>query len=198
MNLIDRAKNIIISPKTEWDVVANEEPNIQQIITGYVFPLALVPAIALVIGWGVIGIMGFTSFNYGIALALVQLINAVVSVFLAAFVIDALAPSFGSQKNLGRALQLIAYSMTPIWVGGILNIIPAISWLGSLFGLYGLYVMYLGFSPLMQTLEEKKIGYIIVSIVVLIVVYFVIAAILTTILLSVFGLSMWGAANFYN
>jgi hypothetical protein len=58
--------------------------------------------------------------------------------------------------------------------------------------------MYLGFSPLMQTPEEKKIGYIIVSIVVLIVVYFVIAAILTTILLSVFGLSMWGAANFYN
>ena len=59
MNLIDRAKNIITSPKTEWDVVANEEPNIQQIITGYVFPLALLPAIAMVIGWGVIGIMGF-------------------------------------------------------------------------------------------------------------------------------------------
>ena len=49
MNLIDRAKNIIISPKTEWDVVANEEPNIQQIITGYVFPLAIIPAIALLI-----------------------------------------------------------------------------------------------------------------------------------------------------
>ncbi len=197
MNLIDRAKKIIMSPKTEWDVVTNEEPNIQQIITGYVFPLAVLPAIAMVIGWGVIGMMGFKSFNYGIAMALVQLLNAVFSVFIAAFVIDALAPSFGSQKNLGRALQLIAYSMTPVWVGGILNIIPAISWLGSLFGLYGLYLLYIGLSPVMKTSEEKKLGYVIVSIVVLIVVYFVIAAILTAILFSVFGLSMWGAANFY-
>lgn len=197
MNLVERAKNIIISPKTEWDVVTSEEPNIQQIITGYVLPLAVLPAIAMVIGWGVIGMMGFKSFNYGIALALVQLLNAVVSVFIAAFVVDALAPSFGSQKNLGRALQLIAYSMTPVWVGGILNIIPVIGWLGSLFGLYGLYLLYIGLSPVMKTPEEKKIGYVIVSIVVLLVVYFVIAAILTAILLSVFGLSMWGAANFY-
>ncbi len=196
MNLIDRAKKIIISPKTEWDVVTNEEPNIQQIITGYVLPLAVLPSIAMVIGWGVIGMMGFKSFNYDIAMAVVQLLNAVVSVFIAAFVIDALAPSFGSQKNLGRAVQLVAYAMTPAWIGGLLNILPSLSWLGSLFGLYGLYLLFLGFVPLMKTPEEKKVGYIIVSIVVVIVVYFVIAAILMAIMLSVFGLSMWGAANF--
>ncbi len=197
MNLIDRAKNIIISPKTEWDVVANEEPNIQQIITGYVLPLALVPTIAMIIGWGLIGMLGFKSFNYGIAMGLVTLLNALVGVFVAAFVIDALAPSFGSQKNLGKAVQLVAFAMTPAWIGGILNILPALSWLGGLFGLYGLYLLFLGFVPLMKTPEEKKVGYIIVSIVVVIVVYFVIAAILTAIMLSVFGLSMWGAVNYY-
>jgi hypothetical protein len=197
MNLVERAKNIILSPKTEWEAVANEEPNIQQIIVSYVLPLALIPTIAIMIGWGVIGIVGFTSFSYGIAMALVTLLNALISVFVAAFVIDALAPSFGSQKSLGRALQLVAFSMTPAWVGGILNIIPSIGWLGSLFGLYGLYLLYIGLSPLMKTPEEKKIGYVIVSIVVLLVVYFVIAAILTAILLSVFGLSVWGAANYY-
>jgi len=197
MNLFDRAKNIIISPKNEWEVVANEEPNTQQIIVGYVFPLALVPTIAIIIGWGLIGIFGFKSFNYGIAIGLVTLLNALISVFVAAFVIDALAPSFGSQKNLGRAVQLVAYSMTPVWIGGILNIIPSLSWLGSLFGLYGLYLLFIGVVPLMKTPEEKKVIYIIISIIVLIVVYFVIAAILTAILLSVFGLSLWGAANIY-
>lgn len=197
MNLIERAKNIIISPKTEWEAVANEEPNIQQTIVGYVFPLALVPTIAMIIGWGLIGILGFKSFNYGIAMGLVTLLNALIGVFVAAFVIDALAPSFGSEKNLGRAVQLVAYAMTPAWVGGIFNILPSLSWLGSLFGLYGLYLLFLGVVPLMKTPEEKKVGYIIVSIIVVIVVYFVIAAILTAILLSVFGLSMWGAANLY-
>ena len=196
MNLIERAKNIIVSPKTEWDAIANEEPNIQQVLIGYVIPMSLIPAIAIIIGWGLIGVYGFTSLNYGIALAVVQVVTAILSVFVAAFVIDALAPSFGSQKNLGRAVQLVAFSMTPAWVGGILNILPSISWLGSLFGLYGLYLLYLGLTPLMKTAEDKKVGYIIVSIIVLIVVYFVIIAILTTLLLSIFGLSVWGAANF--
>ena len=197
MSLIDRAKNIMVSPKTEWDVITNEEPNIQQLIMGYVLPLALIPTIAIIIGYGLIGIYGFSSFTMGIAMGLVQFLNAILSVFIAAFVIDALAPSFGSQKNMGRSVQLVAYSMTPVWVGGIFNLVPVVGWLGSLLGLYGLYLLYLGISPQMKTPEDKKVGYMIVSIIILIVVYFVIAAILTAILLSVFGLSMWGAANLY-
>ena len=197
MSLIDRAKNIMVSPKTEWDIIANEEPNIQQLLMGYVLPLALIPTIAIIIGYGLIGIYGFSSFTMGIAMGLVQFLNAILSVFIASFVIDALASSFASQKNMGRAVQLVAYSMTPVWVGGIFNLVPVVGWLGSLLGLYGLYLLYLGISPQMKTPEDKKVGYMIVSIIILIVVYFVIAAILTAILLSVFGLSMWGAANLY-
>lgn len=196
MNLVERAKNILLTPKTEWETVAAEEPNIQQILLGYVLPLALIPTIATIIGWGVIGMFGFTSFTYGIAMGLVQIINAFLSVLIAGFVIDALAPSFGSQKNMGRAVQLVAYSMTPIWVAGILNILPTIGWLAVLIGLYGLFLMYLGLAPLMKTPEDKKVGYLVVSIIILIVVYFVIAAILTTILTLVFGVSILSAMSY--
>jgi hypothetical protein len=196
MNLVERAKNILLTPKTEWETVAAEEPNIQQILLGYVLPLALIPTIATIIGWGVIGMFGFTSFTYGIAMGLVQIINAFLSVLIAGFVIDALAPSFGSQKNMGRAVQLVAYSMTPIWVAGILNILPTIGWLAGLIGLYGLFLMYLGLAPLMKTQEDKKVGYLVVSIIILIVVYFVIAAILTAILMAVFGLSILSAMSY--
>ena len=197
MNLVQRAKNIIVSPKTEWEVVANEEPNIQQILMGYVFPLALIPTIATIIGWGAIGILGFTSFTYGIAMGLVQLINAFLSVIIAGFVIDALAGSFGSTKNLGRSIQLVAYSMTPIWVAGILNILPAISWLPFLIGLYAVALLYQGLTPLMKTPEDKKVVYLIVSIVVLTAVYWIISLILSAILLAVFGLSILSAMSTY-
>jgi Yip1 domain len=197
MNLVERAKNIIVTPKTEWDAVSAEEPNIQQILLGYVLPLALIPTIAVIIGWGMIGIFGFRSFTYGIAMGLVQLINAFLSVLVAGFVIDLLAPSFGSQKNMGRAVQLVAYSMTPIWIAGILNILPTIGWLAGLIGLYGLYLMYLGLAPLMKTPEDKKVGYLVVSIIILIVVYFVIAAILSAILMAIFGLSLLSAMTHY-
>jgi hypothetical protein len=197
MNLVERAKNMIVSPKTEWNAVAAEEPNIQQILIGYVLPLALIPTLATIIGWGAIGILGFTSFTYGIAMGLVQLINAFLSVLIAGFVIDALAGSFGSTKNMGRAVQLVAYSMTPVWVFGILNIIPAIGWLSFLLGLYSLFLVYLGLTPLMKTPEDKKAVYLIVSIVILIAVYWIISIILTSILLAIFGLSLFGAMMSY-
>ena len=55
MNLIERAKNIIISPAKEWDVIAAEQPDTGKIITGYVLPLAGAAAVAAFIGYGFIG-----------------------------------------------------------------------------------------------------------------------------------------------
>ena len=197
MNLVERAKNIITSPKTEWEAIANEEPNVQQILIGYVLPLALIPTIATIIGWGAIGILGFTSFTYGIALGLVQLINSFLSVLITSFVVDALATSFGSTKNFGRAVQLVAYSLTPVWVFGILYILPSIGWLSFLLGLYALFLIYLGLTPLMKTPEDKKAVYMIVSVIILIAVYWIITLILTSLLLTVFGLSILGAVMSY-
>ena len=190
MNLVERAKNIITTPKTEWAAIAAEEPNIRQIMMSYVLPLALIPTIASIIGWGVLGSGIIKSFTWGIAMGLVQLVSAFITVYVAALIINMLAPNFGSEKNLGNAIQLVAYSYTPAWVGGILNIIPFLGWLGALFGLYGLYLMYLGLPHTMKTPQDKTMVYLVVAIIVLIVIYMIIGAILTAIFLSIFGLSM--------
>jgi sterol desaturase/sphingolipid hydroxylase (fatty acid hydroxylase superfamily) len=189
MNIVDRAKNIIMTPKTEWTAIAAEEPNVGQIISGYVIPLALIPAIAAMLGYGLIGRGMASSFTWGIAMAIIGFVVALGGVYLTAYVIDMLAPNFGSQKNFGRAMQLVAYSYTPAWVAGILNIIPVLGVLVLVASIYGLYLMYLGFPHTMKTPDEKVVVYMVVSIVVLIVVYFVLTALLTAIVLGVFGLS---------
>ncbi len=188
MNLVDRAKNIIMTPKTEWQVIAGEEPNVQQIITGYVVPLALIPAVASIIGWGIVG-RGFTSFNFGIANGLVAFGVAILSVYLASLVIDTLAPNFGSQRSLGRATQLVAYSSTPGWVAGVLNVFPVMGWLAVLASLYGIYVMYLGLPHVMKTPQDKTVAYLIVSILVIVVVYALIGGVLGSILFGLLGVS---------
>ena len=189
MNIVDRAKNIILTPKTEWTAIAAEEPNVGQIISGYVIPLALIPAIAAMLGYGLIGRGMASSFTMGIAMAIIGFVVALGGVYLTAYVIDMLAPNFGSQKNFGRAMQLVAYSYTPAWVAGILNIIPVLGVLVLVASIYGLYLMYLGFPHTMKTPDEKVVVYMVVSIVVLIVVYFVLTALMTAIVLGVFGLS---------
>ena len=189
MNIVDRAKNIILTPKTEWPVIAGEEPVAGQIVSGYVIPLALIPAVATMLGYGLVGRGMFTSFSMGIALAIVSFVVAVAGVYLTAFVIDYLAPNFGSQKNFGRSMQLVAYSYTPAWVAGILTIIPVLGVLVLIASLYGLYILYLGFPHTMKTPQDKVVSYMVVSIIVLIIVYFVLTAILTMIVLGIFGLS---------
>lgn len=199
MNLIDRVKNIITTPKTEWNVISAEHPDPSKIITGYVLPLAGLSAIAAFIGYGLIGfnVLGYriSGINWGIYQALTILIGAIVSVYLTALIIDLLAPNFGSEKNFNRSLQLVAYSFTPAWIGGLLAIFPPIAFLGGLFGLYGLYLLYIGMPILKNTPADKHIGYFVVSLIVTIVVYMVVGWILASVFMNIFGLS-YGLGSF--
>lgn len=188
MNLVERAKSIIMTPKTEWPVIAAEEPDTKQIFTGYVIPLALIPAVASLIGHGVIG----ASLARGIGMGIISFVSTVLGVYLTAFVVDFLAPNFGSQKNFGRAMQLVAYAYTPAWVAGILNIVPALGIIASLAGLYGLYLLYLGFPHTMKTPGDKVIVYLIVTIVVVIVIFMILGAILSSIVFAMLGVGALG------
>jgi hypothetical protein len=142
----------------------------------------------------IIGMLIAGSLMMGIATALMTVIASVVSVFVAAAVINALAPSFQSEANFGRALQLVVYSNTAAWVGGLLNIIPILgSVLAAIASLYGIYLLYLGFTPIMKTPQDKVIVYMIVSVIALIAVYFILMAILGGIIFAAFGLGAIGA-----
>src|SRR5512142_1366138 len=115
MSLVERAKNIIVTPKTEWQVIAGESTPPAQLITGYVLPLAAIAAIAGFIGMSLIGalfgMLGVhVGFLWGIVAAIFHLVMAVVMVYVMAFLIDALAPSFGGQKNFAQALKTAAYT----------------------------------------------------------------------------------------
>jgi hypothetical protein len=177
MSLIDRAKNIILSPKTEWDVIAGESTAPASLITGYVLPLAAAAAVAGFIGSAlVLGMFGGV-FGVGAALigAIIHVIMAVVSVFVLGFIVDALAPTFGGQKDFPQALKVTAYSYTPGWVFGLLAIIPFLGTLAAIVGgLYGIYLLYLGLPKLMKSPQDKSVPYLIVVIVCAIVLWAVI------------------------
>ena len=180
MNIVERVKNILITPRTEWDVIAAEPTPPRQVVMSYVLPLAAIAAIAGFISASLIGmtLMGVTTrvpIVWGIVMLVYQLVMAVISVFVVGFIIDALAPNFGGQKNLNQAIKVAAYSYTPAWIGAVLGIIPYIGWLlGFLLALYGLYLLFLGLPRLMKNPEDKTIVYELVVVVVAILVAIVI------------------------
>jgi len=66
MNLVERVKGILLSPKTEWPRIAAEPMTTQQIYTNWVLILAAIGPIAIAIGWGLT--VGFaTSLRFAIA-----------------------------------------------------------------------------------------------------------------------------------
>ncbi|MCC5932160.1 MAG: YIP1 family protein [Cyclobacteriaceae bacterium] len=197
MNLVERAKNMIVTPKTEWDVVSSEESDLMTLLKTYVLPLAVLGAIAAFIGQGLIGtsVLGVKvggTISYGIAQALIHLLSVSIAFVLTSYVVDMLAPTFQSEKNLNKSAQLVAYSNTPAMVGALLAILPSLAWLGSLFGLYGFYLLYIGLPVLKKTPENQRIGYIIVTILVLIAIYVVLGLVLASLFLPMMGISAYG------
>jgi hypothetical protein len=193
MNLIERIQKIIISPKTEWEIISEEEASVTSIFTTYVLPLALVAALATCIGYTFIGLdsilFKMKGINWGLRISIMQLIAVGIGYYITTYVMDAIAPSFGSEKNINKTAQLIGYSYTPALIGGLLNVIPSLAWIGSLFGLYSIYLLYIGLVPLKKTPEDKKTPYLIVTVLILIVVYFIATTVLGGIVNGILGVS---------
>ncbi|MGH6949286.1 MAG: Yip1 family protein, partial [Vitreimonas sp.] len=190
--LVDRIRNILLSPQTEWDRISGEPADVSKLYMGYVLPLAALSALCGFIGISIFGIMGIRiGIVPGLVGAVVQVIMALVGVFLLAFVTNALAPTFNSQQNIGQAHKLAAYSSTAGFLAGVFTLIPALSIL-ALVGLYSLVLLYIGLPRMMKTPEDKRIPYFITIIVVCIVV----GVVLNVLMMSVRGMLPGSAPSY--
>ncbi len=184
MTLIDRIKNILITPKTEWPVIAGETTPNLDLVKSYVLPLAAIPAVAGFIGGSLIGhgvaFLGGTyrvPFMAGIGLAIFGFVMAIASVYIMAYIVNALAPTFGAEKSTTQAFKVVVYSSTAGWAGGVFQMIPGLGLLGLLASLYGIYILFLGLPRLMKCPEDKAIGYTAVVVIVNIVVFLILGTI---------------------
>lgn len=189
MNLVERAKNIILAPVKEWDVIKGENLTIADMFMKYAVILAAIPAVAGFIGFALIGVSyGFGTFRWPFGTALVWMILyyilSLAGLFLLAFIIDALAPTFGCKKDLVAAVKIAVFSFTASWIAGILTIIPAISILAWLVSLYSLYLLYLGIQKIKEPAQDKLLPYFIVSLVAFLVIYWLVGFIVSRIALG--------------
>ncbi len=178
MNLVERVKAILLAPKTEWPVIEREPGDPAYLFANYVAVMAAIPAVCGLIGAVLAGLPVGTA----ILAAIVRYVLTFAFVYVMALIIDALAPTFGSQKNFANALKLAAYTPTAYWVAGVFLLIPPLRILTALAGLYGLYLLWTGLPPLMKAPEDKAIAYTVVIVVASVVVGIIIAVILAALI----------------
>lgn len=182
VNIIDRAKNILITPKPEWDIIDKEHTNNFTIFTTYILPFLLIGAFASFIGFGFVGIHGIKSGAGGGAIrGLIYVAFTAVLVFGMAAAIDVLAPSFASEKNWVKSFQLAAYSLTAAYLGAIFWLFPALWILVVLCSLYSLYALYTGIPVLKKTTADKQVAYFAVILLITVVLAILLNLVMTEI-----------------
>jgi Yip1 domain len=208
MSIVNRAKNILLSPASEWEVIAKEPATVGGLFTGYACILAVLPAIASIVFLGILGfgmgamgaagsIMAGLGMSYWIASSLVAYVVGLGLLALIAFIVKAIAPSFNGSANMVQAAKLMVYSATPTWVAGLLAWVPGLGFIFSLAAMgYAVYLIYLGVRPVLDVPQEKVAGITVVTVLIYIVTSLVVGGIITVAVIGMFfsGAMMAGAA----
>jgi hypothetical protein len=184
MTLQQRVINILTTPATEWNVIAAESTDVPTLYTSYILILAAIPAVCGFIGTAMLAGTFLGGWGIGLALrgAIVGYVTGLVGIYIAALIIEKLAPSFGSSGGTTQALKLVAYASTPVWVSGVLNLLIILAILRIIAAIYAVYLFYLGLPPVMKTPADKVVPYMVVSAIVVFVVNFVVALLLRLVL----------------
>ncbi len=166
--LLARVRGLLLTPRTEWDVIAREEIPLRRLVLGYVVPLIAIPTLATVVGLAVVGVQ-IAGVRYRAGFVLVALSAvlffalAVAAVFAFALVVDWLAPRFKAQRNYTQAFKVSAYSLTAAGVAGVLTVTPALGVLALLGAAYSLYLLFLGTPKVMNAPADTAVNYSIVT-----------------------------------
>ncbi len=182
MNLIERAKSILLTPKEAWPVIDAEPATVASIYKEWLVIMAAIPAVCGFIGMSFVGV-GMFGYGYkvpiigGLVTMVFGYVLSLVMAYVMALVVDALAPNFGATKNPVGAMKVMAYGATAVYVAGLFKLIPMLGMLGILAACYSVYLMYLGLQSVMKCPQDKAAGYTAV----VVIIYIVVAIIVGTV-----------------
>lgn len=175
--LINRVKNILLTPKTEWPVIGAEAHTVKDLYLKYFVIVAAISALgwfidSVIMGTSMFGMTVRTPFGLGIVMAVLLYLLALGTVFVVGLLADVLAPNFGGERSQVQGIKLIGYAATAGWIGALGGIIPWIGWIISVAAaIYGIYLVYLGAPHTVKVPAERAAGYTAI----LVVIWFVIS-----------------------
>ncbi len=159
---------LFTDPAREWEKIRDQQKSGEKSSVGHVFILALIPAISgyigtTQVGWRIgvgdpIRITGDSAF----AIAVIYYLALLVGVFSIGWVIHLLGKAYEVVKPIPLCISLAAYTATPLFLIGIMQVYPVL-WLNMLLGLpalaYTVYLLYSGLPIMMEIPTERGFLY---------------------------------------
>ena len=155
---------ILFNPSEEWKKILDVECTIGKCYCGYVFLMAAIAPIS--------GYFGTTMFGWEIGareavklspdsalmIAIAYYLVTLVGVFSMGLMIHWMGKTYDAEQDLSRCIRLAAYTATPLFLIGIVQLFPII-WLNFIIGLpalaYTVKLLYTGL-PIMMEIDENR------------------------------------------
>lgn len=201
MSIVDRAKNIILKPTDEWNVIAGEPATVGGLFTGYAMILAAIPLVAGIIFTGALGINvaslggmggGAMAMGFGaiVTMAVVGYVFSLITLFVMSLIVNAVSPSFNGKSDMVQSTKLMTYASTPTWVAGLISWIPILGGLISFAAIaYVVYLIYLGLQPMLGVPREKVAGFTVV----IVLIYIVLSVIISGLIIGLAFTTFFGS-----
>ena len=171
-NIVNRAKEILLTPELAWSKIKAEDSSLSKIYSNYFIVLAAITPIATWINICVIGIslplIGRVRapFFSGLIDAALQYAGSLAMLYIGSLVLEKLAPTFNAKTNQLNAAKLMAYSATPVMLAGAFMILPLLGTLAMIAGaVYAIYLFWTGLDHFVEVSTDKKPVYVAASIV---------------------------------
>jgi len=144
---------LFTNPKREWVAIRDDECTIGKCYAVHVLILAAIPAIS--------GFIGTTQFGWQIGagdpvkltlesaglIAVLYYMAMLVGVFSLGWMIHWMGGTYGAQVQLSQCVVLAAYTATPLFLIGLMELYPVL-WLNMVLGIpalaYTVYLLYTG------------------------------------------------------
>lgn len=156
--LFIRIKNLIVSPSSEWTVIAEEELTGVNVVHKYALPLIAFCSLAAFLGTAIY-LEGF-NVEESLKKALLIFCSLFFSVYVSMGALYYAMPRFGLNQNRDLVFKFVAYSSTVIFaVKFVTELIPELFFLKILV-LYTAYIVWEGVTPIFNIDEKFKPGFV--------------------------------------
>lgn len=175
---LKRMFRILFVPLREWQGIAVDSEPLGIIIKYYAWPLIVVSAVVRVVSI----FLEFTNSSdlaqfkipFIITMLLFNLLAPLFVIYLGSLIIGKIGKAMGSSAKHHSSFRLLIYSYTPIFLATILINTNLNSQYLGLISIYSIILFWLGIDPILHLPSERKLGFLIFSVMALCFLFFVV------------------------
>ena len=163
--LLSIVKTLLVKPSLGWNQIKEARYTWQQTMGYFLTPLLFLSSLSVTF------FMGQQVQQQGISpnqLFFINFAGSALSIYLASYLIAALAPRFEGASSFNLSISLVAFSYTPVYLASVISSIHPFFQIFNLAALVYMIILFLqGMGILLEVPESKRFGFMIVSFILL-------------------------------